>query len=141
LERLEQLTQVKAILQQKLAAAVRQLVAALEWFEQLTQVMATLKKLTRKSGAAARSSIGAARAADPGDGHTATEASTSGAAKAFFSMIARTRQVADFVNGIFCAARSTASPSITKKFCRTSNNVATRNHPKPSGGSGHQRRR
>jgi len=31
-------------------------------------------------------------------------------------MIARTRQVADFVNGIFCAARSTASPSITKNF-------------------------
>ena len=39
----EQLTQVMAILQQKLAAAVRQLVAALEWPEQLTQVMAIMQ--------------------------------------------------------------------------------------------------
>ena len=46
LEWIEQLTQVKAILQQKLAAAVRQLVAALEWFEQLTQLMATLQKVS-----------------------------------------------------------------------------------------------
>jgi len=44
LEWLEQLTQVMATVQQKLAAALRQLVAALEWLEQLTQVMATVQQ-------------------------------------------------------------------------------------------------
>ena len=45
-----------AIHQQKLAVAVRQLVAALEWLEQLTQVMAILQQ---KLAAAVRQLAGA----------------------------------------------------------------------------------